>query len=330
MSYTLAGKTPLTFERNKHNADYNEFIDSIENEVNHHIIELFLSDTSNPIPFYFFPIANSRHFFFHLIRRIIDYKSINLHERLSVENFSSEIQRFYGGDEWVYSSIQVAKEKLKLGQSQIDKYQENLDKANDKIRSSRGKSSPPAQMFNSQQFKKSTVTLLYGDISKCESDIIVSSDDILLMMNAGVAGAIRVAGGGQIIQDVQKFNDKFPLSPSTILITNAGRLKTKYIFHAAILNPKSTNQKFGPLVKKSVSKCLNLMKEMGCLSITFPLLSSGTAGFGPKESADSIFKTIKKFLLDHPDDKYEIAVCVFDISTINNNNLERDFKKLLS
>lgn len=151
----------------------------------------------------------------------------------------------------------------------------------------------------------------------------MSSDDILIMMNGGVAGTIRMAGGSQIIQDVQKF--KLPLVPSEIAMTGAGRLNAKYVFHAAILHPKQQKQNFDQLVEESVKKCLERMKIMSCQSISFPLLASGTAGFGPKESARRIFSTIKNFLDSEPTTSVNISICVYGELTLRNNDLESLF-----
>jgi O-acetyl-ADP-ribose deacetylase (regulator of RNase III) len=321
-------KRPLIFDRDKPSKERDEFISCIESEVNSDIIEIFKDASSKRtprIPFYFFPLANSRHFFFHLVQKIGDNTSVSSTKKALIEKFSSEILRFYGGDEWVYSSIRKAKDKLRLTEDESDKYREKLDKANERIKSQRNKPLRSVTQFSTLNYLNSRVALIEGDISICESDVIVSSDDILLMMNDGVAGAIRTAGGGQIIQDVQKFESELPLESPEVIVTNAGKLKAKYSFHSAILDPRSSNQNFNLLVRKAVEKCLVLMKTMSCRSITFPLLASGTAGtsnFGPKESAECIFDTIKSFLVAQPSGGLEIAVCVYGESTIRDNNLE--------
>jgi O-acetyl-ADP-ribose deacetylase (regulator of RNase III) len=321
-------KRPLVFERDKSSNERDEFIRCIENEVNHDIIELFLDASPNHIPFYFFPIANARHFFFHLTQKIIDHKSANPMANSSIEIFHSEIQSFYGGDEWVFSSLRNAKDKLNLSQAEMDMYLERLDKANERVRTAKSKTPRTLIKSSSKQYQNSIVEVLVGDISRSETEIIVSSDDILLMMNDGVAGAIRTAGGGQIIRDIQKFESKLPLRSSEVLITNAGRLQAKYVFHAGILDPRDPNQNLGQLVREAVSKCLELMKVLRCQSITFPLLASGTAAtssFGVKESTICILETIKAFLDTHSSEEFKLAVCVYDENTIRTNNLEYVF-----
>ena len=321
-------KRPLIFERDKPSNERDEFVKYIENEINHDIIELFLDASANKIPFYFFPIANARHFFFHLTQKIIDQKSASAKTNSSIDRFRSEIQSFYGGDEWVFSSLRRAKDKLNLSQAEVDMYLERLDKANERTRTAKGKTPRTLIKSISRQYQNSIVELLVGDISRSETEIIVSSDDILLMMNDGVAGAIRTAGGEQIIRDIQKSESRLPLHSSEVLITNAGRLQAKYVFHAGVLDPRDPNQNLNQLVSEAVRKCLERMKVLGCQSISFPLLASGTAAtssFGTKESTKCILENIKTFLDANSSEEFKFAVFVYDENTVQSNNLEQIF-----
>ena len=50
----------------------------------------------------------------------------------------------------------------------------------------------------------STLTLEFGDITKSEADVLVSSDDSYVTMGGGVSAAILRAGGESILHDAAK------------------------------------------------------------------------------------------------------------------------------
>lgn len=64
-------------------------------------------------------------------------------------------------------------------------------------------------------------------------DAVVSSDDASLAMTAGVAGAIRASAGNVVQQEAQKLA---PARLGDVLVTSAGLLPVRYIFHAVTLD----------------------------------------------------------------------------------------------
>ena len=77
------------------------------------------------------------------------------------------------------------------------------------------------------QFKKSFLTLLFGDITTSKAQVIVSSDDFYLTMGGGVSAAIHRAGGNQIVIDASK---KVPAKLGEVIVTSAGNLPADHIY----------------------------------------------------------------------------------------------------
>jgi O-acetyl-ADP-ribose deacetylase (regulator of RNase III) len=75
----------------------------------------------------------------------------------------------------------------------------------------------------------SSITVIFGDITKSSAEVIVSSDDYMLSMGGGVSRAIRNACGSQVWNDAVKM---IPAKLGDVVITSAGDLDAKYIFHA--------------------------------------------------------------------------------------------------
>ncbi len=313
-------------------ANHDQLVQHIQAEVNDEIIDIFMNAAENELPFYFFPIKDGRHFFYYLVKELVKVKPGGANTNAEIERFQSEIRHFYGGDEWVYSRLESAKLTLGLTQQDRERYLDKLKMANDRLKSAKQHGSRVPREWQSRSYQESKVRLEVGDICESKSDILVSSDDVLIMMNGGVASEIRTRGGEQIIQDIQKFG-KFRLNPSEILVTTAGRLNAKYVFHAAILHPKETAQNFPLLVRDAVNRCLELMVKIPCKSIAFPLLASGTAqtrDFGPRESANGLFEAIRSFLDANLNVQLDITICVYDESIMRNNQLEPLFLSFFS
>ena len=133
-------------------------------------------------------------------------------------------------------------------------------------------------------FNKSTVTIRFGSIIESQADVIVSSDDSNVTMGGGVSFAIRTAGGETVMKDAQKM---IPASLGDVIVTTAGTMTQKYIFHCITIDRTGKLQKFESDVKEeditnyllqhSVDKCFQLMQAMDLVSIAFPAIGAGTA-----------------------------------------------------
>ena len=74
----------------------------------------------------------------------------------------------------------------------------------------------------------SNVTIIFGDITESKMDVIASSDDTQITMSGGVSSSIRQKGGIQILFDARK---KLPANVGDVIVSSAGNLPQKYIFH---------------------------------------------------------------------------------------------------
>jgi len=78
----------------------------------------------------------------------------------------------------------------------------------------------------------SRVALREGDITQVETDAIVNAANSGLWMGAGVAGAIKRAGGKGIEDDAVR---QGPVAVGEAVVTSAGTLKARYVIHAAVM-----------------------------------------------------------------------------------------------
>ena len=158
------------------------------------------------------------------------------------------------------------------------------------------------------KFGKSKLTLKFGDITTTDSQVIVSSDDYYLSMGGGVSASILRAGGNEIALDAAK---KVPAKLGDVVITTAGRLKSKFILHAITIGKTSDKKDPKDIIKSTTLKCLELLTTLSVNSISFPALGSGAAGFDYEDVAIEMSNVISEYL-SKSNVEYEVIIYLFD------------------
>src|SRR5262245_61948629 len=126
------------------------------------------------------------------------------------------------------------------------------------------------------RFGRSKLTLIFGDLTKAQADVLVSSDDYMLTMGGGVSAALRRAAGEALIIDAIK---KVPAQRGDVVVTTAGMLPAKHIFHAITIGDDSNALTNDEVILRTTRRCLALLDQLGLDSIAFPAIGAGVAGF---------------------------------------------------
>lgn len=136
------------------------------------------------------------------------------------------------------------------------------------------------------------IELVQGDICKEKADVIVNAAGTNLYMGGGVAGALKRAGGEEIEREALK---KAPAKLGEVIVTGAGKLNAKYVFHAAAQphygNYKATEES----VRDALRKALRKAEAFGCESIAIPAIGCGIAGLEVEKGARVILEELKNF-----------------------------------
>lgn len=144
--------------------------------------------------------------------------------------------------------------------------------------------------------------LLRGDITKIAVDAIVNAANSQLAGGGGVDGAIHRAGGPEIMRELEAIRARIGrCDTGSAVVTGAGRLPAKYVFHA--VGPVYRDGQHGEpaLLESCYSTCLRLAAEHDVKSISFPSISTGAYGYPSDEAAEVAVKTIATWLRDHTD-----------------------------
>ena len=165
---------------------------------------------------------------------------------------------------------------------------------------------------------KTKIELYLGDITDLEVDAIVNAADNHLRMGGGVALAIKKKGG-KIIED--EAVEQGPISIGDAIITTAGKLKAKYVIHAAAmgLDFRTDENK----IKNATKNSLKRAEELKIKSIAFPAIGTGIGHFPAKRAAEIMIDVVKEHIAKQTNlDKIIFALF--------NRNIYNAFKKVLS
>ena len=119
-----------------------------------------------------------------------------------------------------------------------------------------------------------------GDITAMRVDAIVNAANTDLVLGAGVAGAIRNAGGPAIQEDCDRIG---PIALGEAAVTTGGKLPALYVIHAAGMHLGGTTS--AESLRQCTRSSLMLAEGKGLKSIAFPAIGSGVAGFPVDECA---------------------------------------------
>jgi O-acetyl-ADP-ribose deacetylase len=122
--------------------------------------------------------------------------------------------------------------------------------------------------------------VIEGDIAAFEVDAIANAANDQLWMGAGVAGAIKRAGGETIEREAVA---KGPIPLGAAVATGAGRLAARYVIHGAVMGQDLTTN--GDLVTRTTRSCLETADGLACRSLALPAFGTGVGGFPVEECA---------------------------------------------
>jgi O-acetyl-ADP-ribose deacetylase (regulator of RNase III) len=135
------------------------------------------------------------------------------------------------------------------------------------------------------------ISLHRGDITELQSDAIVNAANNALWMGAGVAGAIKRAGGKVIEDEAVK---KGPIPVGEAVVTGAGALKAKYVIHAAVMGPDLVTD--ADKIRSATENALRRAEELGVKTVAFPALGTGVGRFSHAEAARVMIDSVTRHL----------------------------------
>lgn len=138
------------------------------------------------------------------------------------------------------------------------------------------------------------IEIALADITTIDVDVIVNSICERLHFGTGVAGSIIYNGGNKIKDEV--LNHLGLVDPGSIIVTGAGELSYKSIYHAISSRCAAGTTK--EILINCVLNSLNQARNDDVESIAFPALGTGEMDFDVHEAAKILINTVIQDCID--------------------------------
>lgn len=129
-----------------------------------------------------------------------------------------------------------------------------------------------------------------GDIASVAADAIANAANNRLWMGAGVAGALKRAGGEEIEREAMALG---PIPIGSAVATSAGRLPARWVIHGAAMGQDLRTS--AGLVRRTTCSCLAVADELACRSLALPAFGTGVGGFAVSECARIMVAEARSF-----------------------------------
>ena len=118
------------------------------------------------------------------------------------------------------------------------------------------------------------------DIASLDVDAVVNAANDHLWMGAGVAGALKRAGGDEIEREAMA---KGPIKVGKAVVTSGGRLRARHVIHAAVMGQLLRTS--APAIASATRSALARAEEIRARTIALPAFGTGVGGFSLEECA---------------------------------------------
>ena len=128
------------------------------------------------------------------------------------------------------------------------------------------------------------------DITQLDVDAVANAANNELWMGAGVAGAIKRAGGAEIEREAMA---QGPITVGSAIATSGGTLRAKHVVHGAVMGQDL--QTTPELIGRTTTSCLEVADGLGARSLALPAFGTGVGAVPVDECARVMVDAIRAF-----------------------------------
>lgn len=156
-----------------------------------------------------------------------------------------------------------------------------------------------------------------GDITEASTEAIavITNSQLDLSVSRGAGGSILKKGGDSISTECSRYPEQ---NPGSIVVTKAGHLKPRALFHIVPIQPFNTRS-----MKVCLDKCLQEAESRRMSSISLPAIGTGILDMTAKSCARTMMSMIREFASQHPIHVKLIQVTVFK------QEMVKDFRSVM-
>lgn len=154
-----------------------------------------------------------------------------------------------------------------------------------------------------------TLSVIVGDITRVEADVIVNAANSSLLGGGGVDGAIHRAAGPELVHACRLLGG---CKTGDAKITPGFNLPARHIVHT--VGPVWRGGVHGEpeMLASCYRRALVIAFERGLQTVVFPGISTGIYGYPKDEAAAVAVETVEAFIDDNPDALTAVTFCAFD------------------
>ena len=154
---------------------------------------------------------------------------------------------------------------------------------------------------------RTLLEVVVGDIAQLDVEAVANAANNELWMGAGVAGAIKRAGGQAIEREAMC---QGPIAVGDAVATDGGRLAARWVIHAAVMGHDL--QTDADLIARATTRTLEVADRLGARSLALPAFGTGVGGFSIHACADIMVVCVRDYLRDTDSGLRTVAFCAFD------------------
>ncbi|GMQ84673.1 MAG: macro domain-containing protein [Acidimicrobiia bacterium] len=161
----------------------------------------------------------------------------------------------------------------------------------------------------------SIVTVVEGDITGQDVDVIVNAANAKLLHGGGVAAAISRAGGPVIDEESRAWvAANGPVGPGVAAVTSGGDLAAGHVVHVVgpVFVPGGDNE---DRLRRAVAAALDAALVLEVSSVALPAISAGIYGYPPEQATLVIASEVVAWLASHPESFTEVRLVAFTADT---------------
>ena len=154
---------------------------------------------------------------------------------------------------------------------------------------------------------KTVLEVVTADIAALDVAAIANAANNELWMGAGVAGAIKRAGGVEIEHEAMR---QGPIAVGDAVATVGGALRATWVIHAAVMGHDLRTS--ADLIADATTRTLEVAERLGARSLGLPAFGTGVGGFPIYSCAQIMVERVRAYLAERPTCLRRIVFCAYD------------------
>jgi len=161
------------------------------------------------------------------------------------------------------------------------------------------------------------ISVVEGDITTQEVDVVVNAANATLLHGGGVAAAIARAGGVVIDEESRAWvKANGPVRPGAAAVTSAGDMPASDVVH--VVGPVyAAGGDSEEKLQMAVRAALDTAQHLGASSVAMPAISAGIYGYPVEQATAIIGVTVGSWLTDNPGVFAEVRLVAFSTEAAN-------------